>query len=255
MPPKESAKERKDREKAEAHAAMLLQQRQDFDVDEEKARQHQEMIERLDRAELGVEYFQRMIDPQSRIVVRRTEFDEMRSNLQRDLVLSSQRIFDLQEMHSAIKVAHVELQQELVYLRVECKSLAANLHRSAQQSQEQVMAEVSQCIARIEQQILHHRQDTSESGQLLNAALEKARLAAIENANVALATAHKISSLMQQHHPVHSRIPRRIKLALEALEKDELLMILDTLSFEDSVLQYLLYRYPPGLDDPFERSY
>jgi hypothetical protein len=251
MPPKESAKERKDREKAEAHAAALLQQRQDLDVEEEKARQQQEMLERLDRAELGVEYFQRMIDPQSRIVVRRTEFDEMRNNLQRDSVLSAQRIFDLQEMHNAIKVAHVELQQELVYLRSECKSLAANLHKSAQQCQDQVIAEVSQCVARIEHQILHHRQDTAESGQLLNLALEKARLAAIENANVALATAHKISSLMQQHHPMHSRIPRRIKRILEQLEKEELLMILDTLSFEDSVLQYLLYRHPPGPDDPF----
>ena len=251
MPPKESAKDRKDREKAEQYAALLLQQRQDLDIEEERGRQNQEILERLDRAELGVEYYQRMTDPQSRIMVRRTDFDEMRNNLQRDSLLSAQRIFDLQEMHNAIKVSHVELQQELVYLRGECKILASNLQKSAQTTQQQVISEVSSCISRIQDQILHHREDTAESGQLLNMALEKARLAAIDQANVALAQAQKISSLMQQHHPMHSRIPKRVKNILASLEKDDLLMILDTLSFEDSVLQYLLYRHPPGPDDPF----
>jgi hypothetical protein len=38
------------------------------------------------------------------------------------------------------------------------------------------------------------------------------------------------------------------------MEKDDLLLILDTLSFEESVRQYLLYRFPPGADDPFSEG-
>ena len=40
-------------------------------------------------------------------------------------------------------------------------------------------------------------------------------------------------------------------MKLQGLEKDDLLLILDTLSFEDSTLQYLQYTFPPAVDIPF----
>ena len=45
---------------------------------------------------------------------------------------------------------------------------------------------------------------------------------------------------------MHSNLPHRIKSQLEDQSREELLLILDALSFEDGVLQYLEAKYPPS---------
>jgi hypothetical protein len=111
-------------------------------------------------------------------------------------------------------------------------------------------------VSRIERDILHHRDDVSECARHLNTSLERARTRSLRLAKECLSAADRITETLQTHHRMrmHSMIPPRIRQLLSRMEKDDLLLILDTLSFEESVRQYLLYRFPPGADDPFSEG-
>lgn len=253
--PKETAKERKDREKLERLAAAQEAERIEFDGEEDKGRQWVELMQRMERLEVSAEFYERLVAPQSRLMVWRTEYDELRHKMQVEGALSANRVLAMQKEVYEKEKHHVLLQQELVHLRTECKVLAGQMRKTTDQLQAAVAERLRECIAAIEGSIERHRNDAIESAQHLHVALDHARVQAAELAKASLATAQKVVHTMQENSSMHTRLPRRIRTQLQRLDKEELLLILDTLSFEDSTLQHMLYRFPPGPDDPFASSF
>ena len=251
MPAKESAKARKEREKAERLALAQAQERQDAELDEDKARQIQELQERLERDEIYLEYYERLVHPRSHLMVPYTAYAEIRAKMQQEGACSAERVMTMQEEMYAMQKAHAALQQELVHIRNENRALAAKVATSMEGVATSVESSLNDCLDGIQASILRQREDARETAQHLHTTLEQSKLKARQLTDDTLAAAHRVTALLQENTSMHSRIPRRIRGILHTLEKDDLLMILDTLSFDEPALHYLLYRFPPGMDDPF----
>ena len=249
--PKETAKQRKDREKAERLAAAQEAERLEFDADEDKGRQWVELQQRMERLETSVEFYERLVAPQNHLMVWRRDYEELRQKMQLEGGLSASRVLAMQQEVYEKEQHHSVLQQELVHLRTECKLLAAKVNKRTEAMQLQVTDRLEECINAIEGSIQRQRSDAAECAQHLHYALDNARVESSELAKGSLSTAQKVTLTIQENTSMHTRLPRRIRSQLQKLDKEDLLLILDTLSFEDSTLQHMLYRFPPGDDDPF----
>lgn len=248
--PKETAKERKDREKAEKLAAMQGVDRLNHEMEEDKGRQWVELTERLGRCECMIEFYERLVHPSARLMVSHTSYNELRLKMQKDSRLNAERMLTMQQEVDHVRKYHGALQQELAHLRTHTKSLAAKVGTEMGTMREDVDKALSDCVAAIQGSILRQREDAQECAQHLSVSLEQAKLKAAEMTSSTLSCAHKVTQLLQENTSMHTRIPTRIRRQLQSLERDDLLLILDTLSFEDSTLQYLLYKFPPSGDDP-----
>jgi hypothetical protein len=252
MPPKESAKERKEREKAEALALAQLNERQQFEISEEKARQGVETAEYVERLEALVDFYAHLVHPSSRLMVRYTEFQDIRDIMEKDSIAKTLQVRELTSQYFHMKETYSALQVELVHLRSECRQLHQRVRKELEtEAFDAVKRELSSYIQRIEDDILEHRADVAQCGVHLHKALETARVRSVTMADATLQLAERMTVVLQQQQSMHTRIPVRIRKALTRLEKDDLVRILDTLSFEDSALQALLHRFPPPKDDPF----
>jgi len=204
MPPKESAKEKKERERAQALAQQLFQQRQDMEIDEERGRQQRELEERLGRAELAVESYQAVLRPPARMVVWKTDYDAL---VQRTMTATGEltkELLQLQTEREAGTTAAQTLRQELVFVRNELRTIASL-----------------------------PAQPNCDAGP-----------------RAAMLQADHVTDLLVASQPMHTRIPPRIRRVLSGMDQDTILVLFDTLSFDDAVLQYLLFKFPPGPDVP-----
>jgi hypothetical protein len=251
MPPKENAKAKKLREKQEKFALGQLMERQDAEIDEEKGRQWLELCERLDRAEAMLQFHETLVHPSSHLMVMHTAYGDLRSKMQREGALSAERVLAMQIEMRRMEKAGALLQHELVHLRAEVRNLSTGVNAHLGKVNDTVQDRLQGFVASVEAGILRQRDDASECGVYLNQSLEDARSRHVQLARDAQLKAHEITQLWQENTSMHTRIPPRIRGALAVLPKDDLLLILDTLSFEDVALKYLLYRLAPGPDDPF----
>lgn len=248
--PKESAKERKEREKAEALALAQSNDRLQFESGEEKARQVFELQERVEWLEACHEFYHHLVLPSSRLMVRRTEYDELREVMNRDAQVSSARVQQMREEYLQMKSAVSDLQLELVHLRSECRKLAQQSKAEQLLIRENVRESLSACVERIEDDILHHRQSVEHCGSHLQTTLEDARMRSLRMARNAMTMSDRITNVMVTNTSMHTNIPRRIRASMERLEHNELMTILDALSFDSFVIQQLMYRFAPADDQP-----
>ena len=253
MPPKkESAKDKKLREKAEKFAAMQLSERQDMEADEEKARQwHVELVERMERTQLLLEFHEDLVNPAAKLMMPYKAYGDLQSKMQRESARSAERLLSMQLEQRQVERHSKALQHELVHLRSEVRTLSAAVSTQVDLNRGKVHRALDDFCHALESSIVGARDDARESGHLLNTTLEQARVEHIALAHQVDAKAQQITALWQENSSMHTRIPPRIRATLTRLEKDDLMLILDTLSFEDIVLKYLQYRFSPGPDDPF----
>jgi hypothetical protein len=257
MPPKETPAARKAREKAEKFAAQQFQERLDVELEEERARGgNVELLERLARTEARLHFFETMAQPSARLMVPHTSFEALRSTMQAEGGLSAQRLLAMQVELRRVERGGAQLQQELVHLRGEVRNVIAHNHQSLAGVNAKVDGALQQYIAALDASVLNQRNDYEVCATALNTVLLESRRRHVELARKAQEEAQAMTQLWAEATSIHTRIPPRIRTTLQALDKDELLLILDTLSFEAVVQRYLLYRFSPGRDEPFaaERS-
>lgn len=254
MPPKgESAAAKKAREKLERFAAIQFQERLDYELEEERARSNAELVERVGRAELMNHFYELMMQPSSRLMIAHTTFEKLRMSMQNEGALSAQRLLEMQvELRRAEKGSEA-LTHELVHLRGEVRSLLSQAAASLAAVQLKVEASAARFFADLKASASVHGdplQATGPRAAELEVVLDEVRR---QHANIAMKAQFKASemtTIWQEQTSMHTRIPPRIRRTLQNLDKDALLLILDTLSFEDVVHKYLLFRYSPGVDDP-----
>lgn len=257
MPPKESAASKKMREKQEQFAALQFQERQDFELEEERARSTAELMERAGRAELMLHFYEIMVHPASRLMISHATLDRLRHTMQNEGALSAQRLLEMQVELRRLEKGGEALQHEIVHLRGDVRGLLSQASQSLAMIRSGVDKAVDGFIEQLEVSCRIHGDPvlaTKVKGAELDVVLEDVRRRHAEVARKAMAKATDITRLWQEQTSMHTRVPPRIRRILQGLDKDDLLLIIDTLSFEDVVHKYLLYRYSPGLDDPMAYS-
>ncbi len=257
MAPKESAAAKKAREKQEQFAAMQFQERQEYELEEERARSSSELMERAGRAELMLHFYEIMINPASRLMVSHATLDRLRHAMQSEGALSAQRLLEMQVELRRLEKGGEALQHEIVHLRGEVRGLLNQAAQSLGSIRSGVDKAVDGFITELEHSCRIHGDPvlaTKLKAAELDVVLEDVRQRHVEVARKAQAKATDITRLWQEQTSMHTRIPPRIRRILQGLDKDDLLLIIDTLSFEDVVHKYLLYRYSPGIDDPMSYS-
>ena len=255
MPPKDASKDKKSKEKAEKAAATSGLERQALEIDEDRARQNVELLQRVDYLEITNEFYRKLMHPSSNLLVRRSEHEELRLIMEVEVSAVNARFKEAQCKFLQVDHAHRELAVELVHFRRQCRSMAASIHDSTVKIQSNVDAQLSLCVRDLKDQIFRRRNDVSESGLLLNRCLEDNMASVIRLTEETLSYALGITTLLQQNQkPMHTNIPTRIRRQLEKLTLEDLMLILDTLSFEEGSLCYLLRRFPPPADNPFAET-
>jgi hypothetical protein len=245
MPPK-AKKAGSDRAAALQAAARL-----DMEIEEEKARQGVEHVEALERATAAVEFYRELVAPASRMMVPRRTYNELKEKMRAEGEASASRVLEVQKEARRLEAFNSQLHYELVQLRREVRGLTSTVLTGLDTQSQNVQLALRTTVTSIDNAIKRGRLDASESAHLLNRTLEQARQAHLDLAQQTQAQAQKITAVWQEHTSMHSRIPPRIRQKLRSTAVEDLLLVLDGLSFEEGVLKFLLYRFPPELDDPF----
>eukprot|EP00756_Hemistasia_phaeocysticola_P005018 Hpha_TRINITY_DN13135_c0_g1::TRINITY_DN13135_c0_g1_i1::g.113368::m.113368 len=94
-------------------------------------------------------------------------------------------------------------------------------------------------------------EERQKARELWNQDVERTRVAFVELLQEIKETAGHLTHRLQEAKASHTNLPSRIRRRVEGLEKQELLLIIDTLSFEPEVLEYFMFRYPPQPEFPY----
>lgn len=250
MPPKENKKSKKEKEKLEKLIASHQNERQEQEIEEDKQRQWVELTERMERSELLLSFYETLVNPAARLMVLTTTYDGLRRKMQQEGAVSADRVLSMQVEMRRMEKSRKLLQLELVHLRGEVRALDVAVASKLDNIVANVDVTLNAYVEALDRTIWKDRREVEESAHLLNHALEQARLDTIELARKAQDRAAKITTLWQENTSMHTRIPPRIRNKLASLDKSDLLLILDALSFEDVVFKTLLYRFPPDQDAP-----
>lgn len=254
MPPKESAAARKAREKAERFAAAQFQERLDTEMEEERARSSAEVLERLGRTEALLRFHEILVLPSARLTVPHTTFEAIRSKMQNEGSVGAQRLLAMQVELRRVEKGAAQLLHELAHLRAEVRGVISGAKRSLDQVNANVNTALNDFVRQLDLAVQYQQNDAEGCEAALNKALLEARRKHAQVALEAQERAQNITELWREATSLHTRIPPRIRRQLQALEKDDLLLMLDTLSFESVVHRYLLHRFAPRGDDPFGDS-
>lgn len=242
---KRAAKEAQTRMLAAYQAARV-----DLEADEERTRAHIDVQASAHMHQVAFAFFHALVAPRSRMMIPRPLFEELRLLAQRDAQVASQRSLELQREQRRLEEQNLALQEELRALRRDFRALGQAVDLHCRKEQSAVLGTLQEAIKSLDESISLHRAECAESPHLLNRALEESRLAHREFVSKALDAAAQITLSYTRSTPYHTRIPTRIRDRLRHSSVEDLMLTLDTLSFEDGVLQYLLHLHPPPKDDP-----
>lgn len=238
----------------EAQARMVAAyatQRLDLEADEEKSRLITETQAYSNGNELAFHFYHVLVMPKSRMMIPRPLFDELKINSQIASQQSSEIRISLQKERRSLEQQNLNLQEELRSLRRDFRTLAQAVDLHCRKEQSAVLSALQEVIRTIDDSITQHRSDCVESPQLLNKALEESRLAHREYAQKALDAAAQITTATYGKATfAHTRIPLRIRNKLRNSSVEDLMLLFDTVSFEDGALQFLLHKFPPDVDCP-----
>jgi hypothetical protein len=239
-------------------AAVFAVARADMETEEGRKRALVEQTAAAAGYELGFEFFHALVAPRSRFMIPRTLFDDLKRVTHENALRATAHQLDLERRQRELEQQNIELRDELRAMRRDYRTLGQAVDLHCRREQSAVLAALQDCVRSLDAAITQHRADCSESPHLLNRALEESRLAHRDFVRRALDAAAGITVAYQRATIAHTRIPRRIRDQLRHATDDDLLLLLDTLSFEDGVLQFLLYRFPPpavgeagDADEPF----
>jgi hypothetical protein len=252
MPPKESAAARKAREKQERWLAAQFQERMDQELEEDRGRSQVELLERLGRTETELLFYEEMTQPAARLMVPHSTFESLQSKMRHEGAVSAQRLLAMQVELRKVEKGSAQLQIELAHLRNDVRHVISDAHKTLTATRSATDVALESFIDEMRASVASQEADAEGCAASLNQVLRDARIRQMQVARKAQVEAHRVTEIWKEATSMHTRIPPRIRKTLQSLDKDDLLLILDSLSFEAVVQRYLLYRFTPGPDDPFK---
>ena len=94
-------------------------------------------------------------------------------------------------------------------------------------------------------------EDREKAKHLCNEDAERTRQCFLELMTEIRTRSERFTDMLQESKASHSNLPTRIRQKLQEMDQEELLLIIDTLSFESEVLQYFMFKFPPAQDRPY----
>eukprot|EP01065_Artemidia_motanka_P049467 TRINITY_DN8207_c2_g1_i1.p2 TRINITY_DN8207_c2_g1~~TRINITY_DN8207_c2_g1_i1.p2 ORF type:complete len:300 (+),score=84.60 TRINITY_DN8207_c2_g1_i1:288-1187(+) len=216
--------------------------------EEYTARSYVSLLEQLGWSELNRARLEQYANPSCRLSIplRRHRMEEGKWEdrvrmLQRDLEES-------QELLEHTTKAKESLEEELREVRSYRRNERDVLNSKMQSLERKVCQRLEEVIARTMTDIEEERMKAQE---LWNVDIEKTRMSFVRLLHEVKTKAWQLTYQLQEAKALHSNLPIRIRRHLADLDKHDLLMMVDTLSFEPEVLQFFMFRYPPEPDMPY----
>lgn len=226
--------------------------RLDVEQEEERARSLVDTRHAAGANELAFNFFSQLVSPKARLMIPRPLFDDLKQTSQAAAQQSSAIQLRLQKERRSLEQQNLNLQEELRALRRDFRALAQAVELHCRKEQSAVLGALQNVVKALDDSISQHRAECAESPYLLNKAMEDSRLAHREFAQRALDAAAQMTAGYGRSTFAHTKIPLRIRNRLRRSSVEDLMLLLDTLSFEDGVLQYLLHKFPPEEDCPMK---
>lgn len=212
------------------------------------AREHTQLLEQLGWADLNLRRLEEYADPAASLSVSMVAHrDRERQLLQQQEALQKQLDQTRELLEHTTKAKEV-LEAELREVRTDKRNERDMLRVRMGGLERTMITRLDEVISRTMTDIEEERQ---QAQQLYNQDLEETRRGFLRLLDEMKKSAVRFTEQLQEAKALHSNLPTRIRQLLAKMDHAELLMMVDTLSFEPEVLQYFMFRFPPGPDCPY----
>jgi len=210
------------------------------------------MIERNEFLEACVQHLMVMCDPAKGFMVHKATFDLLLQENQVERRHARDQIHSLQQELHRVTSANDVLDSAFKELRQAHLEDAAFIRQELNTVRADVDHTLKGYLDAAEKAMRREIDDTAECTRCFNESLVRARDHYLDMVRKQTTKAHSITILLQEHKSFHTNIPNRIRQCLAKETQESLLLILDTMSFHESTLHYLLMKFPPSVDVPPE---
>eukprot|EP01062_Namystynia_karyoxenos_P000702 TRINITY_DN10265_c0_g1_i1.p1 TRINITY_DN10265_c0_g1~~TRINITY_DN10265_c0_g1_i1.p1 ORF type:complete len:343 (+),score=104.64 TRINITY_DN10265_c0_g1_i1:90-1031(+) len=232
----------------EAWAESQRREREALEGSESAGREHQSLLEQLAWSELMRLRLAEYADPAAQLSIplathrfHMLEWQAQQSHLQEVL-------YDARQLQEHTTKAKECLEEELREIRTVKRAERDDLQRRVAEIERHIKSRLDEVI---EKTMTDIAEEQSKAQQLWNQDIELTRRAYLRTLHEIKLRVSRLTEQLQESKALHSNLPRRIRQLLGSMEPGELLMMIDTLSFEPEVLQYFMFRFPPAPDLPY----
>eukprot|EP01063_Lacrimia_lanifica_P042023 TRINITY_DN9957_c0_g1_i2.p2 TRINITY_DN9957_c0_g1~~TRINITY_DN9957_c0_g1_i2.p2 ORF type:complete len:277 (+),score=101.33 TRINITY_DN9957_c0_g1_i2:1760-2590(+) len=234
--------------KYEAWEEGRRRDRMAMEEEEYQARKHLEQGEELGSAQIRLQRFEEYTDPEAGLSYSQNEHMEVQARVKEreDSLLAD--LTEAKQELTHVRSANDMLEAQLRDVRTDTRQLAESVRVKMEKLREEMLAAIDMAMAKTMSDIEAER---VEADALFNGNMEKTRQRFLELVDTLRHRSEYFTDLLLEAKHTHSNLPARIRRHLKDMECSELLMILDTLSFEPEVLQYFMFKFPPEVDCPY----
>eukprot|EP00997_Jenningsia_sp_PLL12_P006891 NODE_3472_length_771_cov_61.022161_g2903_i0.p1 GENE.NODE_3472_length_771_cov_61.022161_g2903_i0~~NODE_3472_length_771_cov_61.022161_g2903_i0.p1 ORF type:complete len:231 (-),score=98.51 NODE_3472_length_771_cov_61.022161_g2903_i0:77-748(-) len=154
--------------------------------------------------------------------------------------LAAEKTYKSKETEEALEELHQKLAKQITenrLMRIQQKDSESDWARRVRKLEQEVVEALERLIGSHEEENVRNVEGFVEN---VNRSCNQYLLALREARDRSIGLTDSLLDIKS----MHTNLPRRIKASLEELPKEELLLILDTLSFEESVSQYFAQNWP-----------
>uniref|UniRef100_A0A7S4GM80 Uncharacterized protein n=1 Tax=Eutreptiella gymnastica TaxID=73025 RepID=A0A7S4GM80_9EUGL len=204
---------------------------------ETQARANFDMGEALARSELYLQFR----DTQVSLMVDKKAYHDL---IQKIADMNDAHAKEMKEMEDELTLTQktkMKLEDEMAEIRLDQKLQAKSLPRKIKELEDNMINTVQEVINYME---VEKDKDSKTVMQGFNYQFGSNKQRYLDMLHETQSKLRHFSRVLAESKSMHSNLPTRIKRLLEDQSKEELLFMLDTLSFEDGVLEYFEKKFP-----------
>mmetsp|Transcript_97246 Transcript_97246/g.167587 ORF Transcript_97246/g.167587 Transcript_97246/m.167587 type:complete len:281 (-) Transcript_97246:214-1056(-) len=237
MPPKKGGakKAEQERQRLEREAA----DRQASEDDESRERDNLELAQRLEHDQLMLAFRETQVS----LMVDLKAYRDLQQQLEDTTKAHAQQMQELEDELALTQKTKATLEEEMNDIRLDQKLLAKSVPRQMKALEEAMFQSVGKVITSMD---ADKQADADSKAVMRNFNLEFGhhKQVYLDMLHETQGRLRQLSQVYAESKSMHSNLPKRIKLLLHDKSKEELMFMIDTLSFEESVLQYFEHKFP-----------
>eukprot|EP01061_Rhynchopus_euleeides_P012046 TRINITY_DN21647_c0_g1_i1.p1 TRINITY_DN21647_c0_g1~~TRINITY_DN21647_c0_g1_i1.p1 ORF type:complete len:280 (+),score=82.82 TRINITY_DN21647_c0_g1_i1:70-840(+) len=248
MAPKTSKREQLKQAKYEAWLEARRRERVNMEEEEFQARKDTQFQEEFGHQGVRLLQLEEFVHPENRLSVSMASHLDAEKRLKEGEAKKDRELRETGSLLNHARKANELLENELRDVRTDQRQLKDILLRKMETLQQNMLQRIDDTNRQVMTDIV---EDREKAKHLCNEDMERTRQRFLILMSEIRQRSERFTDMLQESKASHSNLPTRIRQKLQGMDKEELLLIIDTLSFESEVLQYFMFKFPPAQDRPY----
>ena len=245
---KQNKREALKQAKIEAWEEGRRRDRERFEEEETSVRDEIKFHVEFESQSILLQQLQEYVDSSNELSISMSRHKE----LEKQQLLTQEKIEnELSEIKASLKHttgAKEVLEEKLRDVRIDHRHVKEVVCNRIDDLQKKLIKDINSVIHGVMEDVVDDRETAK---QLCNREMENTRLAFLDLMREIRVSAEQFTAVLQDAKATHSNLPTRIRRQLQEMPTDQLLLVIDTLSFDYEVLQYFMFKFPPEEDLPY----